>query len=489
MLAIDVEWLEPVYEAALDDTGEWPPHPGRLFFALVAAADPGGADDLALEWLEQQHPPEVHAPDEAIPSTATAFVPTNAVIGDTKSNRVARTNGQRRWHRHHLPQPRVRFAWPEADPDAATVERLAALSRRVPYLGRSTSPALLSVSAQDAAMDDVVRWAPKSAGSRRLRVPYPGQLDALRAAHDVGDDARTTSRWAFYGTPREEETDSPPPHPGAYPSLVVRAFPRGSGLDGRLVVRVATAFRRALLQRLGQDFGEAELALVHGHRTDRNEGRQCAFLALPNVGHGHATGELLGVAVAISPDLPSDVRQGLLRACGLSLDGGGVDTLTVPGVATLPLHDPDRAQDDRWTVNRLRWIGPRRRWVSALPMVLDRYPDRSDEVPEHGADGLEMAGYPRPLDVEHLAQPAPAGVPRFRRDDLRRRRHDPPRPAVHVRVTFDQAVTGPVVAGNMRHVGLGLLIPEAERVANADEVSDAEQASDADEVADGRDAR
>ena len=60
---------------------EWPPHPARLFSALVAAwadADELDAEErAALEWLESQTPPEIAA-SEAVPRKAVShFVPVN----------------------------------------------------------------------------------------------------------------------------------------------------------------------------------------------------------------------------------------------------------------------------------------------------------------------------------------------------------------------------------------------------------------------------
>ena len=60
---------------------EWPPHPARLFSALVAAwADteaPDVAERAALEWLESQAPPGIAA-SEAVPRKVVShFVPVN----------------------------------------------------------------------------------------------------------------------------------------------------------------------------------------------------------------------------------------------------------------------------------------------------------------------------------------------------------------------------------------------------------------------------
>lgn len=60
---------------------EWPPHPARLFSALVAAWADADEPDVeergALEWLESQAPPEIAA-SEAVPRKAVShFVPVN----------------------------------------------------------------------------------------------------------------------------------------------------------------------------------------------------------------------------------------------------------------------------------------------------------------------------------------------------------------------------------------------------------------------------
>jgi CRISPR-associated protein Csb2 len=94
--------------------------------------------------------------------------------------------------------------------------------------------------------------------------------------------------------------------------------------------------------------------------------------------------------------------------------------------------------------------------------VLDRYPDRIEEAGAFVAQSCALAGYPEPDHVDHLAVPAVHGAQRMRGSDLRRRRTDPPRPAVHARIRFPVEVSGPVVVGHMRHLGLGLCVPESE---------------------------
>ncbi|MEO7330529.1 MAG: type I-U CRISPR-associated protein Csb2, partial [Minicystis sp.] len=84
MLAIEVTLLTGRYAAtAFDDRGrvEWPPHPARLFSALAAthfeAAEPSSSERVALQWLEQQGPPEIAASEAIGREVTTVFVPVN----------------------------------------------------------------------------------------------------------------------------------------------------------------------------------------------------------------------------------------------------------------------------------------------------------------------------------------------------------------------------------------------------------------------------
>lgn len=91
MLTLGIEFLTGRYVAtAYNDRrrAEWPPHPARVFSALVAThfedpeRDPSERD--ALLWLERQAPPEIHGTDARIREVVDVFVPVNdpSVIGN-----------------------------------------------------------------------------------------------------------------------------------------------------------------------------------------------------------------------------------------------------------------------------------------------------------------------------------------------------------------------------------------------------------------------
>src|SRR4051812_9301561 len=83
MLTLEVDFLTGRYRATSfreRDTGEWPPHPSRVFSALVAALYEAGLDARcrqALLWLESQPAPEIAASEAVEREVTMHFVPVN----------------------------------------------------------------------------------------------------------------------------------------------------------------------------------------------------------------------------------------------------------------------------------------------------------------------------------------------------------------------------------------------------------------------------
>lgn len=91
MFALEMTLLTGCYAATAHNDrsfAEWPPHPARLFSALVAThhAEPcvDPAERKALEWLEAQGAPSIVASEAAARDIVTVFVPVNdtTVLGD-----------------------------------------------------------------------------------------------------------------------------------------------------------------------------------------------------------------------------------------------------------------------------------------------------------------------------------------------------------------------------------------------------------------------
>jgi CRISPR-associated protein Csb2 len=229
-------------------------------------------------------------------------------------------------------------------------------------------------------------------------------------------------------------------------------------LPASWLLTVTSRLREAVLSRLVTDIP----AEISGHAA--NGRNHVAHLGLLDVGHGHASGQLLGVGLAIPPDLPD-------TACARLWDAVIEDplkTLTVRRASELHLdHEPFRSTP--WGLSTERWTAARRGgsrdWVTATPLMVDRFLSRrGDEAQllEEVARSLVLAGFPPPHEVEISPAPLLTGaLHRVPRAALRDNR--PVRPMTHARIRFVEPVVGPVLAGSMRYLGLGLFVPDSSK--------------------------
>ena len=144
MLALEVEFLLGRYSATDyrdRDRPEWPPHPGRLFSALVSGAGQAGLGEsaqAALLWLEAQPPHRIAASEAAPQAAVTAFVPVNDPVADYLPDRAEK---QPRSFPSVVPErPTVHFVWPDSRPDVTLLGLLHQVAAAVTYLGSSRSP-------------------------------------------------------------------------------------------------------------------------------------------------------------------------------------------------------------------------------------------------------------------------------------------------------------------------------------------------------------
>jgi CRISPR-associated protein Csb2 len=463
-LTVEVRLRDGRYDAAGLRTGEaeWPPHPARVFCALAASAQEC-ADWDALRWLEGTGLPEVQAEATAVTSRSDTFVVTNRIERDGGSQFwPARTNQMRSRASATPGTDRFAITWPHAAPAADLLARLQRMARRVPYVGRVTSQA--EVFAFTANPDPDPAWAVWSpatignAGARDLRVPYPGYTDRLTAAFADGVQAWQVARTVPY-TLRTSATSGPAvreePYSTAWDDLVIWGFERGTArVNGDQVVHIAAMLRRTVLAELGRTPVPIP-PQVSGHGADGLP--HLAFLGLPDAGHPHADGHLLGVALAVPGDLPSDQWRHLMR----TLVNPRFSSITPWRSRTLGL---EYRGDWRRGLNPERWTGPEggtRCWATVTPIATDGMPRKGRSYEELVRRSFRNLGYPELTDV--LVSPAPAvegAVWRPRAATLPANR--PNRPLVHARVTFERPVTGPVLVGALRSLGLGLMVPWTE---------------------------
>lgn len=479
MLGVTVRLLHGTIRAGSPDdtvlaggepTGEWPPSPARLYSALVAADGTGSRCTATtgeeLLWLEGLDPPLIIAsPPETVVSSALEprYVVVDASAQGAVQDYPARV--ARKVYPGAKLAPRedtVVYVWPDAKPTAAHRRALAYRAARIGYLGCADSP--VTVSVIDGPVDlSVEPWRHDVGGSRALPVAYPGFLSALDRAYlawSAGEAMRRSwvpTRRARYRPPSRHEDGV------AHSTRTVIWLRFERSVSSRRLLEVTETLKAAVLDHLQRLMPGEELpSVLHGHRPPGERGSQVDFLALPDVGHRHATGRLFGAAIS----LPSDVDPALIQRVRTAAVRLATGELGLPGHASAPaggirvkvaVYGGERRP---WAAVPRRWSRPSRTWVSATPVVYERWTKgrpgteeverwcRHAGLPEE-VEVIEVSFSERPL-VAGGADLAPSLV--FRSPDGRR-------PYSHLVVRFDRPVGGPVVLGRARQFGMGLLAP------------------------------
>lgn len=500
MLAIRVEYLTGVCTATRRDdptrsTPEWPPHPDRLFSALVAAAgrntEPqtnlSDSDYRALDWLLKQKPLYLSVSKANIRLMPDVHMPTNPHEDEVWQKRkpgqprTAQSSFEMRTllptHRKRaaLPLPAVipddpaaYFIWPDAN-CGEYLELLRGICRRVAYLGRSRSLVLVSIVDEPPPATHV----PDAFGQCQVRVAGPGRLQNLIDKHqrDGGKpDPSPPHRYRMIDA--EGRTED------AMESVFDRCWvfkpkPNDPALPIVSTVKLTQTLRRALIACIEADQRERGLQsnvpdIVHGHGKHPH----CAYVGLPFV-HAvqpHADGSIKGLAVLV----PRDTEPAALLMLARGLIRLQKNGLGIPGIGTwhleeVPADDPLNATLDlhTWTLIT-RDDGsyrPARVWTTATPMVFGHFPK-----PNKGGEAkvvlesLHMIGIDPKSAVEIAVDrhsPLHGAVPSWFFKILGDNGRTGHQPAWirHVTVRFERAVRGPILLGSMRYFGLGLMRP------------------------------
>jgi len=478
MFALEVEFLTgSVYATDFRerDEPEWPPHPSRLYSALVAAFYESGLDsDLraALVWLEKQKPPDIWAGSFiprlesaaggrfSQPKTPGAFVP----INDDYSGKFRNSAGRRkeRWFPSGTPEDgRVHFIWGDAMPNPATVDALRRIAAQVSYLGHSSS--LVRVGVIESPHDAVLK--PSDSGDILFRVPSVRRLEYLDQEFARSKDTRQfrPNAGAVQRYARVGKNEVPTPIPASsFGEMII--FQRLNGSPDRIesLLTVTSVLRDSLMTRSPQ---QPAPGCISGH----GDSPHIACVALPFVNHRFADGSLKGVAIILPKDLPEASQLVIFAALN------GFEELN----SKQGMHWKIRrclGDEETTTLPEYTWTREARVWASVSPMLLDRFPKPINQngkepianAPEYKpgdspeeivADACERIGLPRPKAVRLHKNSLVLGVAPSTRFHLRRRKDEPPRPASHVILEFIESVQGPVLLGAGRYFGLGLFLP------------------------------
>jgi CRISPR-associated protein Csb2 len=460
---------------------EWPPHPDRVFMALVAAWGEAGKDAAqreALEWLETLPCPSLAVPLEVSQRTSfTTYVPVNddsspmgkkGSFGAMGSMPLGRNRQPRFFPTVTPDSPTFALIW-AVDPPANLRGSLERLCELVTYLGHSATPIRVWIDEQppepNLVPDDM-------RAEHRLRVFSPGRLEYLIGRFEAGLRPQP-SVWQGYAAPvAANDTDviEGPYDPGVF--VLRQIGGRKFGLESCGIL--ADAIRKELIRRYGPEAPE----WISGHASDGKPSKlpRPVYLPLGFVDHEYADGHLLGIAVAVPKAFEGTDRLfELLAAHGQPEE---VRPIGVPHLAltiknphlrdreigTLELELDERPEGRRpLALQSFTWTQPSRVWTTVTPIMLPQFPRRELTTEDVVTQACVNAGYPKPIAVRVTVAPLMEGVPHSRSFHVKPREHRPPRPLTHAEIEFAIAVRGPVLVGAGRYAGYGVCRPYREK--------------------------
>jgi CRISPR-associated protein Csb2 len=474
LLALEIEYLAGASVAASDQDkthADWPPQPDRVFSALVASWGARGSRDderKALEWLERQDPPRIVRSEAHARTTAISFVPPNDFKTSSDGSFDVLPSRRRRQERY-FPTTRpensvVKLVW-RAEPEKGVLSALEALAHDTSYVGHSTSLTRCHFTEEPIDL---------RAGQAALRTVYPGRLADLE-------------RWFKSGQrPSPGEVVLAASYTEAAPATgsvfsrdwVVLAHAGGLRPDLLAAPLLARTIRDALMDAYTDLYHAIAPEWLSGHSADGKPSPElhAAFVPLANVGAERSDGDLKGFAIVLPRTVTVDNLYALIGNLLNRNKNTGHIALRSPqrGLVESWIVKPTTSDETMFSLQSYRWVKKSRLWATVTPVVLDRYPkktnidDRATEIADCVKSACKNIGLANPSYVgvhtnSCVSGAPPAFVPRGARSWQRWQvpsslEH---RYLTHAVLGFDEPVQGPIILGAGRFAGLGLCLPIA----------------------------
>ncbi|MBI3402046.1 MAG: type I-U CRISPR-associated protein Cas5/Cas6 [Acidobacteria bacterium] len=493
-----------IHDGRYHGAGDWPPSPARLFQALVAGVGLSGPlgemESQALMWLEGCDPPVVGAPMMQDGQRVMFYMPNNdldAVGGDPR--RVAEVRTAKKFVRPRTFDASVPFLYAWSLREDSESERqshaVCALAERLYQFGRGVDMAWAWGEVVDEANLEallstypgmVLRPSHKG-GGRTLACPRPGSMASVVARYVAGDHRFSaqglgkSARQMFSQPPKPRFVQVPYDSPPSRRTYDLRDGTRESNFSSwplaqaSALVRLLRDGAAARLRRaLPDQIDHIERGLI-GRKADGSDDGPASgrvrIVPLPSIGHQHADRLIRRVLVEVPTDcsLPADdVHWAFSGLDRVDQDTGVVDSIVTPSVDENMLAHYGATDDGRSRV--WRTVTPaalpesaKRRRIDPTRVAAEAK-DGAERVAEHAGaaaaitQALRHAGLRigteairvqrEPFDARGLRAEAFAPGTRFAKERL-----------WHVEITFSAPVTGPLVIGDGRFLGLGVMAP------------------------------
>ena len=478
---------------------EWPPSPARLFQAILAGAAHG--DTLpkatldALEWLQSLPPPVIAAPRGTLGQGFLTYVPSNDLDAKLRGSRfedaVAETRvGKRiRPTLFDLTAP-VCYCWTFDDSEGDFTEALCIAADSLYQLGRGVDMAWAKATVVDREQAEQrlrshqrVVYEPSAGaiGKQVLACPGPGLLESLLDRYGGIRERFRSDR----DNGKQVEAFVQPPRPrflrvayGAQPHRLVfelresdarAAFSpwplnRATGLVETVRDRAAAHLINAVpdlrdsLNRflIGRDAGEADKLLRVG------------IVPIPSIGHEHSDLSIRRLVVRVPQPCPISVGDVAWAFSQVTwTDDDGVverELLRVAGYRMASRFD--RSARCWQSVTPLALPKAKRRRIDPSSRA-DEAKGGTERVAEESLAIAALKHALRHAAVSTIAKAVHVQREPFDRHGDRAEHFAPgtrfPKEVLwHASITFEDEVPGPLVLGDGRYLGLGLMRPVEE---------------------------
>jgi CRISPR-associated protein Csb2 len=472
------------------------PSPAKLFQAIVAGTGLSGPLDTdclaSLEWLEKQAPPFVASPHRALQKSYGNYVPNNDL--DAKHGDPNRVNEIRVKKAitpvvfdHSVP---FLYGWTLAnDAAVAAAQNLLPLVDRLYQLGRGIDMAWAwaelvpdnELQARLQVYPGVIRRASGVSGT--VDCPTPGSLASLQLRHRASAHQfastldgrgqtfrqRPKPKWrkvSYSGTPQRymlELTQSDGSGFASWP------------LEGatQLVEEVRDAAAEKLRLAFPNQVSEVDQVLIGRKPDGTNAGptpSRVRIIPLPSIGHPEADMQIRRLLV----DVPGEC---LLRADDIGWAFSGLRLVHPPSGNQIDLT----RSADQSTLRHFGVDHPARIWRSITPVALsaakrrridplrvrDDQQEKKSGQEKHAEHALAFDALPNALRHADLnvrvhavrVQREPFDQRGQRVEAFARGTRFDKHTLWHMELEFDSLVAGPVVLGDGRFLGLGLMRP------------------------------
>lgn len=499
-LVIEVHEHDGRYHGAGEDS----PSPGRLFQALVAGAASGAEIEsqtyAALKWLEGLSPPVIGLPGFWPGQRIDIFVPNNdldSVGGDPRD--IAEIRSKKAVAPQFFNQSTsFLFAWPFDKGGSPYPRVICALTERLYQFGRGVDMAWAWGEVLDEAEFESRlasypgRVLRPSQGGRgiTLRCPYLGSLESLRSRYEA-----YSRRFAVEGTGKNTKRTFTQPPKASFAQVVYEAKSDRRVYDLRksdsdtsfacwtlamasaLVSKVRDLAADRLRKHMPHQVTHVEASLIGRKANGSDTGPTSArvrIVPLPSIGHAHADRGIRRIVVEVPADCPlrgDDVHW--------AFSGLGIDELVDPQTGEVSGVLLVRTDDEGMLSRYIGQPPGRRLWRTVTPIALPATAGRRRIEPT-GRLAEAKAGNER---AEENARAAAAIVQALRHADVRGHVHSvrvqrepftgngeraerfapgtrfSKEQLWHAEIAFEEPINGPLVIGNGRFLGLGVMQP------------------------------